>query len=73
LHNELWDRGRTLSIDDITYRLDNGMYADREAAIRDLEAHAVLYNEQPRLGPLRSVVEAAFEPADYAGDVPSVS
>ncbi len=66
LHNELWDLGRTLSIEDITHRLDNGLYADRHDALRDFQAHASLYNEVPRLEPFRAVVEAHFD-ADAPG------
>lgn len=60
LHNELWDYGRTLSIADISYRLDNHMYVSRDEAVRDFEEHAALYNEQPRLKPFRAVIEEAF-------------
>lgn len=60
-HNELWDLGRILSIEDITHRLDSGLYADRDDALSDFEAHAELYNEVPRLEPFRGVVEAHFD------------
>lgn len=60
LHNELWDLGRVLSIEDITHRLDNDLYVDRADALRDFEAHVALYNEVPRLEPFRAQVEAHF-------------
>ena len=60
LHNELWDLGRTLSIDDLTYRLDHDLYANIEVALTDYDDHAVLYYEQPRLIPFRHVIEQHF-------------
>ncbi len=60
LHNELWDQGRILAIEDMTYRLDNSLYANHEAAVRDFEEHAQLYDERPRLAVFRSAVEEAF-------------
>ena len=63
LHNELWDQGRVLSIQDMSYRLDNRLYRDHEEAVRDFEEHAALYDEEPRLEPFRSIIDAAFSPS----------
>lgn len=63
LHNDLWDLSRIMSIEDITYRLDAGLYVGGEEALEDFEAHAVLYNEVPRLQPLRAVVQEHFNNA----------
>jgi hypothetical protein len=58
LHDELWDLGRTMSIED--HRLNPELYPNRDAALRDFNDHAALYNEQPRLEPFRDVVEQHF-------------
>lgn len=64
LHNELWDLGRVLSIEDITHRLDVGLYATRSDALADFEALAAVYDETQRFVPFRAVVEARMNTAN---------
>jgi len=47
LHNEIWVEGRKASVCDLTHRLKNGLYADKEEALADHRAYAALYDEEP--------------------------
>jgi len=60
LHNELWDEGRKLSIEDITHRLNAGLYSNRAEAMQDYYDHAKLYNEAPLLGPFVEFIDQHY-------------
>ena len=63
LHNELWDRGRALSIEDLKHRLHGGFYAGKAEALEDYREYAALYTEVPVIEPFGDELERY-----YAGD-----
>ncbi len=66
LHNEIWTRGRCLSLDDLNYRLANGLYPDKQTALADLKNYAALYNERPLIAPFRNEIDAHFDAKNCA-------
>ena len=61
LHNELWTRGRALSLEDLQYRLKNNLYPDQTAARKDFHDYASLYNEQPVIEPFTEVIDQYYQ------------
>lgn len=47
LHGELWEKGRKLSIEDMSHRLSADLYANKEEALEEYQEYASLYNEEP--------------------------
>lgn len=60
LHNELWNRGRALSLEDLQHRLHGGLYADKAAALEDFREHVDLYSEKPVIAPFGDTIERYY-------------
>lgn len=60
LHNELWNRGRALSLEDLVHRLHGRFYADKAAALEDYREYTSLYSEEPVIEPFIDRLEQYF-------------
>lgn len=60
LHNEIWVEGRKASLNDLSHRLKNGLYANRKEALDDYKAYAAVYNEDPLLTEFAQQIEAHY-------------
>ncbi|HKJ50791.1 MAG TPA: hypothetical protein VKB27_04780 [Gammaproteobacteria bacterium] len=60
LHNELWNRGRALSLEDLNHRLYGGYYADKAAALEDYRDYAGLYSETSVIEPFLETLERYY-------------
>jgi hypothetical protein len=63
LHDELWNRGRALSLEDLNHRLHGGLYADRAAALEDYRDYAGLYSEKRVIEPFIDKLERYYADA----------
>ena len=61
LHNQLWDEGRTLSLEDLNHRLNSNYYRDKQEAIADYENYCNLYNEKPRIKPFIDTINRKYQ------------
>ena len=60
LHNEIWVEGRKASLNDLSHRLENGLYASKKDALEDYRAYAALYNEEPLMTEFARHIESHY-------------
>lgn len=61
IHNQLWNEGRSLSVQDLQHRLANGWYKNQQAALDDFYDYQSLYSEAPVLSPYESEIRSHYE------------